>query len=273
MSRTLRFTKMSGTGNYFILVDNRAGAIAEDRKAGLARALSARRVAVGADGLILLEKSDAADVRMRIFNADGSEAEMCGNGSRCLARFAVSAGAAGAAMTIETLAGPVRAEVEGSTVAVELTPPGEIASKGELSFAGQRREVWFADTGVPHAVVLVEDIEDADVRAWGRALRFHEAFRPRGANADFVQALAPGAIAVRTYERGVEDETLACGTGAAASALVAAHLNGWSSPVDVHVRSGEKLRVHFRGRGPRFDGASLAGAVAVTFRGEVDIDG
>jgi diaminopimelate epimerase len=269
----LGFVKMSGTGNDFVVVDNRGGVVAEDAKAALARAVCPRRVAVGADGLILLERSDTCDVRMRIFNADGSEAEMCGNGSRCLAWLAHLLGAAGPKMTVETVAGPVRAEVDGRSVVVELTPPAEIVSKGELEFGGFHGEVFFTDTGVPHAVLFVDDLDAADVRALGRAIRFHAAFQPAGANANLVRVGAPGRIDVRTYERGVEDETLACGTGATAAALVSAWREGWASPVSVSVRSGETLTIHFEGAGPRFEAARLEGAVSVAYRGELERGG
>jgi diaminopimelate epimerase len=270
--RTLGFVKMSGTGNDFVLVDNRKGAAPEDAKAPLARAVCPRRTAVGADGLILLEPSEVADVRMRIFNADGSEPEMCGNGSRCLAHFAQALGAAGDEMKIETLAGVLHAKVDGPRVRVELTRPEEVVSRGELEFAGERREVFYTNTGVPHAAVFVDDIEGVPVREWGKALRFHEEFGDPGANADFVKILGPGKIALRTYERGVEDETLACGTGAVASALIAAWRENWPSPVAVQVRSGEELEISFLGSAPRYDAAFLEGAVAVTFRGEVEFD-
>ena len=262
------FVKMSGTGNDFIIADNRGGRIPEESKADLARALCRRRTSVGADGLLLLEMSDAADVRMRIFNPDGSEPEMCGNGSRCLAHFARSIRAAGPEMTIETRAGIIRAKVGGEVARVELTRPGGLASRGELEFAGGRREVLFANTGVPHAVVFVDDLEAADVRGWGRALRHHDEFAPAGANANFVRIESAGRIAVRTYERGVEDETLACGTGVTASALASAWREGWDSPVTVRVRSGEELDVHFRGDPPDYDRAMIEGPVAVVFRGE-----
>jgi diaminopimelate epimerase len=272
----LEFVKMSGTGNDFVLVDNRGGAVPEPRKSRLARRVCRRRTGVGGDGLVLLERSETADLRMRIFNADGSEPEMCGNGSRCLAAFARSVGAAGPEMTIETKAGPIRAEIvepggRASRVRVELTPPGEVSSRGQLDFAGERREVFSANTGVPHAVVFVDDLDAVDVPSQGRALRFHEAWGEAGANADFVLVEGERRIALRTYERGVEDETLACGTGAVAAALVAAWRGGWPSPVEARVRSGEVLAVHFAGGGPRFEGASLEGAVAVVYRGELDL--
>lgn len=269
-NKPIAFAKMSGTGNDFILIDNRDELFPEGIKSKLARSLCERRLGVGADGLILLERPSlrGCDIRMRIFNPDGSEAEMCGNGSRCLASFAYESGAARQKMTIQTLAGPVRAEVTDGYVEVELTPPGEIATVGELELEGARPEVFFVNTGVPHAVTFVQDLEAIDVRRLGRAIRFHKAFAPAGTNADFVAISGQNSIAIRTYERGVEDETLACGTGAAASALVAAWRQGWSGPVQVNVRSGEKLTIRFEGQPPRYDTAWLAGAVKTTFRGE-----
>jgi diaminopimelate epimerase len=262
------FIKMSGTGNDFIVTDNRNGKIPEKAKSGLARTLCPRRTAVGADGLLLLEMSDTADVRMRIFNADGSEPGMCGNGSRCLAYFARRLRAAGPEMMIETPVGILRAEVDDHTVRIDLTKPKDIASRGELTFAGETREVFFADTGVPHAVVFVDDLNAVDVRAWGKAIRTHDEFGPEGANANFVKIEESGNISVRTYERGVEDETLACGTGAVASALISAWREGWDESVSVRVASGEDLGVHFRGSAPAFDRAMLEGDVSVVFLGE-----
>lgn len=262
------FIKMSGTGNDFIVTDNRNGKIPEGAKPGLARTLCPRRTSVGADGLLLLEMSDTADVRMRIFNADGTEPDMCGNGSRCLAYFARRLRAAGPEMMIETLAGVLRAQVDDHTVRVDLTRPKGISSRGELEFAGERREVLFADTGVPHAIVFVDDLDGVNVREWGKAIRSHEEFAPAGANADFVKIDEPGSIAIRTYERGVEDETLACGTGAVASALVSAWREGWDDAVSVRVKSGEDLGVHFSGAAPDFDRAMLEGDVSVVFLGE-----
>jgi diaminopimelate epimerase len=276
MTGTLSFVKMSGTGNDFIMVDNREGRVPESEKAALAERLCDRRRAIGGDGLILLEQpapSVDADIRMRIINADGSEAEMCGNGARCLARFARSVSAVGTEMTVQTLAGVIAASVDGMSVLVDLTKPTAIESKGELEFAGTTSEVWYTDTGVPHAVVFVTDVERVDVRALGKALRFHEAFRPRGANANFVGVDGVGRIHVRTYERGVEDETLACGTGSTAAALVTAAREGWSSPVTVKVRSGEELVVHFKGSPPGYESAALGGAVTVSFTGSVEVNG
>jgi len=178
------FIKMSGTGNDFIVADNRNGKIPDEAKPGVARTLCPRRTAVGADGLVLLEMSDTADVRMRIFNADGSEPEMCGNASRCLAWFARRLRAAGSEMMIETQAGVLRAEVDDHTVRVDMTRPKGVSSRGELEFAGESRDVFFADTGVPHAVVFVDDLDAVDISAWGKALRTHDEFQPAGLRQD-----------------------------------------------------------------------------------------
>jgi len=220
---------------------------------------------------VLLEMSDKADVRMRVFNADGSEPEMCGNASRCLAWFARRLRAAGAEMMIETKAGILRAEVDDHMVRVEMTKPKDISTRGELKFADETREVFFANTGVPHAMIFVDDLEAVDVYQWGKALRLHDEFKPDGANVNFVKVEEPGGISIRTFERGVEGETLACGTGAVASALVSAWREEWKDPVTVRVRSGEDLGIRFAGTAPEFDGATLEGDVAVVFLGEANL--
>jgi len=271
VTRIVRFTKMAGSGNDFVVGDNRDGALAPAETAACARAVGPRARAGGADGVLLLEPSSSADFRMRIFNADGSEPAMCGNGGRCLALFAADLGlATDGRLRIETLAGPVAARMTApGRVRIELTPPSEIVAHPALSLVGGAADVHLVNTGVPHAVVFVEGLEAVDVRTLGRALRNHPAFAPEGANADFVEPDGSGGVRLRTYERGVEDETLACGTGAVAAALVAAHTRSLSSPVRVIPRSGEEMLVHFTGRGPRFAKAELEGPVSVTFRGEV----
>lgn len=269
--RPVPFVKMSGTGNDFVLVDNRTGFVPEGEKAALARLVCRRRFSVGADGLLLLERSDAADVRMRVFNPDGSEAEMCGNGARCMARFAFETGAAPESMTMETLAGTLHAEVLSEAVKIELTRPSRMKQLDVKPPGAEGPEkVWCMNTGVPHAVVFVTDLEGVDVAGRGGAVRRAPEFKPAGANADFVQVVGKGVIAVRTYERGVEAETLACGTGAVAAGLLAAAREGWRSPVEVRVRSGERLLVHFEGEPGAPSAVHLEGKVRVTFRGEFD---
>jgi len=272
----LKFAKMNGSGNDFVLIDNRAAGIAPELMPALAQGLCARGRSVGADGLIILEPSDRVDPRLgrvdfrwHFFNADGSSAEMCGNGGRCAARFAADRGLAGPAMVFDTIAGPIRAWVDGATVKLEMVPPG--GAYRDLVLEGPAGPVELAgiNTGVPHAVVAVEDMESTPVRELGRFLRFHQHFAPAGTNVNFVRG-ADGELWVRTYERGVEDETLACGTGAVASALMAGQWGWLQSPVTVRVRSGERLKVYYGVEGGRFKEVFLEGAASYVYEGELN---
>ncbi|MBZ0169468.1 diaminopimelate epimerase [Candidatus Methylomirabilis lanthanidiphila] len=267
----LSFVKMSGSGNDFIMIDNRGGRLDIEPRT-LAERLCRRRISVGADGLILVEPSATADFRMRILNADGSEAEMCGNGGRCVARFAEMLGIAGSDMTFETLAGLIRAQVDGSRVKLQTSQPRDIRLHRSIEADGDLREIHSINTGVPHAVLLCEDLEAVAVRTLGRTIRFHPAFQPAGTNVDFVTVLNGHTLTIRTYERGVEDETLACGTGTIASALVAAALGLVSSPVQVRVRSGEILTVSFTGNGPDYQEVFFEGQVRLVYQGELMAD-
>jgi diaminopimelate epimerase len=265
----LAFWKMEGAGNDFILVDDRAGRIRDPKAA--ARRLCDRKFSVGADGLILLCRSRKADARMRILNPDGSEAEMCGNGVRCLAKFAVSRGLAGRRMTVETLAGVIHCRVTGGVVTARLSEPRDLRLKFTIPVGGRKVELHSVNTGVPHAVRVVDSLEDVDVDSLGRSIRFHPRFAPKGTNVNFIEFGAGNAIRVATYERGVECETLACGTGSTASALVAAALKGLKSPVHVRTAGGETLRVHFERSGGRFRHVELEGRVKKTFEGRVNL--
>jgi len=264
----LSFTKMSGSGNDFVMIDNRNGRLDVEPRT-LAKRICPRGLSVGADGVILVEPSSKADFRMRIFNADGSEAEMCGNGGRCVARFAEMLGIAGPRMAFETLAGIIRAEVHGTRVKLQISQPHDLRLRQSIEVDGVVHQLHSINTGVPHAVIFCSDLEEVAVRALGRQIRFHPAFQPAGTNVDFVAALNSKGLVIRTYERGVEDETLACGTGAVASALVAASLGLVSSPVQVRVRSGETLTVHFSGNGPEFREVFFEGEVRLIYQGEL----
>jgi diaminopimelate epimerase len=266
--KKLSFYKMSGSGNDFVMIDNRNGGLDVEPRT-LAKRICRRGMSVGADGVILIEPSAKADFRMRIFNADGSEPEMCGNGGRCVARFAEMLGIAGPRMTFETLAGIIKADVQGSRVKLQIGRPKDLRLRQSIEVEGVMHQVHSINTGVPHAVILCSDLEDVAVRALGRQIRFHPAFQPAGTNVDFVSVLNSRELAIRTYERGVEDETLACGTGAIASALVAAALGLSSSPVQVQVRSGETLTVHFSGHGPEFQEVFFEGEVRLIYQGEL----
>ncbi len=263
------FMKMSGSGNDFILIDHRHPLIDRDQMSAFAQKVCRRRVSVGADGLILIEPSKKADFSWRFFNADGSEAEMCGNGGRCAARFAFLRGIAKASLSFETLAGILSAQVDGMRVKLEMTKPSPPRLDETISIQGKRQPVSIIDTGVPHAVVFVDDIEKVDVVQTGRPIRTHSHFEPRGTNVNFVQVEDGSHLRIRTYERGVEDETLACGTGTVASALIAA-FRGWvKSPVSVKTRSGETLTVHYEMEGKEVKKVFFEGDVHIIYEGEM----
>lgn len=271
----LAFAKMNGSGNDFILFDNRRGLVAPELLPLMARGLCARGLSVGADGLIALESSSREDSRLgrvdfhwRFFNADGSSAEMCGNGGRCAARFALDQGLAGPRMVFDTLAGPIRAWVEGATVKLEMVPPHGAYAGVTLEDLPERVVIGGVNTGVPHAVIAYEKLDAAPVRELGRLIRFHRHFAPAGTNVNFAAA-REGELWVRTYERGVEDETLACGTGAVASALVAGTNLGLVSPVAVRVKSGERLKVHFKAKPGGFEEVFLEGAAVYAYEGRL----
>lgn len=242
----IAFEKMSGTGNDFVIIDNRTLAIPLDEQPLLARKICRRMFSVGADGLIFIEESTKADFGWNFYNADGSVAEMCGNGSRCAARFAYRHNIASKKMKLETLAGIVEAEIceEEEVVRVKMTKPFDFRFDLSLALGDVERSVAYVNTGVPHAVIFVQE-DDVPVKKWGRKVRFHELFEPRGANANFVQVLGKGKLKVRTYERGVEDETMACGTGAVAAALFASLQKGMDSPVEVITSGGDALTILF----------------------------
>ena len=239
---------MSGSGNDFILVDNRANLIEATAAPELARKLCRRKVSVGADGLILIENDVEVDFSWQFLNADGSSAEMCGNGGRCVARLANILGICGPSLSFRTLAGVIKAEVRGSRVKLQMTAPHDLRLDMRLELKENSVNPHFINTGVPHTVFVVEgskDLEKEDVVGWGRKVRYHPQFAPGGTNVNFVSVLGERALAIRTYERGVEDETLACGTGAVAVALVSAAKGMVRPPVEVHTRGGETLTVYF----------------------------
>ena len=243
--RNIEFHKMQGCGNDFILIDNRALAVPTDDMPALAKALCRRTLGIGADGLIFLESlsEPGVDYRWHFYNADGSRGEMCGNASRCAARLALELGLAGLAQTFRSDAGKIKAEVypEGDQVKVRLTAPSGLKIGLSFEIQGRVFEAHFVNTGVPHCVLLVDALDEVDVAGLGRAIRFHHIFAPAGSNVNFVQVIDRGNIAMRTYERGVEAETMACGTGAAASALVCQALGLTGDSVGARTSGGERL--------------------------------
>jgi len=241
------FSKLTGSGNDFIVIDNMSNRVDVDRFREKIPKICSRALSIGADGVIFLEPSTSAHFRWRFYNSDGSEAEMCGNGGRCAARFAFEMDIAPREMFFETMAGVIRACVlEDGEVSVQLSPPHGWRFGEVLELEGCNIEYSFVDTGVPHTVIMVDDLDGIDVEGLGRKIRFHPIFFPSGSNVNFVRVLAENRLAIRTYERGVEKETLACGTGATASALV--HLGGrGEGRVEVLTRGGETLLVEKRG--------------------------
>ena len=260
---------MSGSGNDFIIIDNRAGTWNHVVTSAFVRAVCRRKISVGADGLIFIERSDTVDFLWRFFNADGSPAEMCGNGGRCAARFAVLNGIGGNTLSFETIAGVVHAEVSGAVVKIQLPAPKNLELNIRLEVDGTALVLHSINTGVPHIVLFVDDLETARVKELGERLRFHGRFQPAGTNVNFVSQSSADMLHIRTYERGVEDETLACGTGSVAAALVAIAMGKAASPVQVMTRSGEILKVHAPDMSPPFHEVYLEGGAKVIYSGEI----
>ena len=231
-----------------------------------------RHRGVGADGLIMIEPAEGkADLRMRYFNADGGEVDMCGNGARCFSRFAQRIADVQDSLRFETPAGIISAEFDGELVHLGMSGPTGLKCDHSLEVAGKWIKVHFVNTGVPHAVVFVENLVDYPVLENGRFLRHHADFAPAGTNVNFVHLFPNGTLSVRTYERGVEDETLACGTGVVACALIAHLLHGLPSPVTVRVAGGDDLMVHFVADGPVFREVKLIGPADFVFEGTIAI--
>jgi len=265
----LPFIKMTGTGNDFIIIDHREPVIHPEAMSEFARLVCRRKFSVGADGLILIENSEEADFRWQFFNGDGSVAEMCGNGARCAARFAYMHGIAPARMRFETIAGIIEASVSDINVSVKMTSPKAFQMHHEVEVEGEKITLHSVDTGVPHAVIFVDEIDQVDVCAMGSSIRHHQAFMPAGTNVNFIGRHQDG-FKVRTYERGVEDETLACGTGATACALMAALLEEAGSPVDIITSGGDRLTILFDLHdGPAADNVFLKGPAHVVYKGEL----
>ncbi len=262
------FYKMTGAGNDFIFIDNRDGkANGIDRQTLITKAC-ARNVSVGADGLVLIENSDGdTDFKWRFYNCDGSEAEMCGNASRCAGRFAKLNGIAEDKMSFDTLAGVIEAEVKegGVDVKVQLTPPFDKKSDYTLSLDSEELPISSINTGVPHVVWFADGIEDIDIMKYGSGIRYHADFSPAGTNVNICQIMPDGMLRIRTYERGVEGETMACGTGCVAGAIFAIDKGGLAqSPVTCKTSSGLLLTVYVE-NGKVY----LEGEARVVYKGEL----
>jgi diaminopimelate epimerase len=251
------FYKMTAAGNDFIVFDNRALNLPAARYKPIAQKACTRALSVGADGVILLENSIKADVRARFLNPDG-EPTFCGNGARCAARIAYLQGWAPARMVVETDRGLHRAEVTGSSVTFEMPDPSGFEPV-EVPALGRLWHGAFVDTGVPHFVAIEPAIPEGPIDEIGRALRSHPRFGASGANVNFVAPRAGGGFSIRTFERGVEAETLACGTGCVAAGLALVADGRGRSPIVLRTRSGADVAVRFEGlpeqaRGVRIEG-------------------
>ncbi|HEY5893957.1 MAG TPA: diaminopimelate epimerase [Chthoniobacterales bacterium] len=274
----LKFQKMNGAGNDFVMLDNRQNDLR--LTSGQIARLCDRHRGVGADGVLLVEPAQSgANFRMRYYNADGGEAEMCGNGARCFARFAQKVANAGSQLNFETQAGIIQAEITGDLVTLQMSEPKDLKLNREVILSegsikpGTALTVHSLNTGVPHVVVFVDHLDKVDVANLGAELRWHEAFAPKGTNVNFARQLSSHVIAIRTYERGVEAETLACGTGVVATALIHALVTNVDGPVAVEVRGGETLKVGFRKVGDHhFTDVTLTGPADFAFSGEIDLD-
>lgn len=269
---SIPFVKMVGAGNDFVIIESRN----DFDYAAFAKRVCARHTGIGADGLLVLDKSSRCDYQMRIINADGSEAQMCGNGARCMAAYiAANFKPVKALFSMETLAGEILAEVQGETARVRLSNPKDYRPDMHITVAQQKLEVHYIDTGVPHTVLFVDGLQEVDANSLGALIRNHPRFAPRGTNVNFVEHTREGMIAVRTYERGVEAETLACGTGAVASALIAflhAHPRRKKQKgafMKVSTESKEILEITFDlDEGNRIDNVWLKGSAKLIAKGE-----
>ena len=260
------FWKMHGAGNDFVLVDDRQAEFPSHDREWMA-GVSQRRTGVGCEGIILIQPSRTSDFRMRFFNPDGGEVEMCGNGARCVARLAHEIGAAPASMTIETVAGQLTAEITGERVRLTMTPPKDWRLNRTLAMPEGLLAYGFVNSGVPHAVVRVENLDAVNVAAIGAVIRRHADFAPAGTNANFIAVSDAHNLRIRTYERGVEAETLACGTGMVAAALVAGRMGWVHSPVTLNCASGDQLEVTYSLRGETPEQITLLGPAEHVFKG------
>lgn len=263
------FYKMHGAGNDFIVVDDRQQTFPLHDRAWLA-AIMARNTGVGSEGILLIQPADTVDFRMRFFNPDGGEVDMCGNGARCIARLACEQGVAPSTLRFETRAGIVGAEVQGEIVTLTMTPPGDFRLHQSVQLDGEEIAYHYVNSGVPHVVVEVDDMDGLDIRALGGGLRRHSAFAPDGANVNFIAADGPNRLRIRTYERGVEAETPACGTGIVACGLIAGKIGRCTPPVFLRTAGGYTLHVDYRLTAEGAENVTLTGPAEHVFRGVLE---
>jgi diaminopimelate epimerase len=269
------FMKYHGAGNDFVLIDLCHFAPCRDAPA-LARFVCDRRHGVGSDGLLLLLPSNTADYQMRIFNADGSEPSMCGNGIRCCASYILKYKSSLSELAIETRHAILKCKKLGDEIVVNLGLPEILHWPIQL----EETALFVVNTGVPHAVIFVDDLDEIAVGKWGRQIRSHPCFAPHGVNVNFVSVSEEGKVALRTYERGVEAETLACGTGAAAAAFVAMKVKHLVPPIPILTRSSfaspkvsyhQQIRFFFPGKDKGGCAIEMVGNAKEVFEGSIDL--
>jgi len=272
VSRAVRFWKLEGAGNDFLGLDGRAGGFKLKRQQ--IADLCDRRRGVGAEGVLVVEKPKVrgADFRMRYYNSDGGEAEMCGNGARCFALLARAvSGRKGKELRVQTQAGLLTLRMSGREVQVSMTEPTKLRLGKKVVVAGRKVVVDFLNTGVPHAVLFVRSVRSIDVAKQGRAIRYHSAFAPSGTNVNFVEIGRGNRIHVRTYERGVEGETLACGTGVVAASILSNLRRGLRPPIQVATRGGDNVRVGFSMENGHARKVTLQGPARIVYRGVIHV--
>jgi len=268
----LQFHKMNGSGNDFVVIDNRNLDLSLTREQ--IALLCDRQRGVGADGLLAVEPAEKnADFKFRYYNADGGEAEMCGNGARCFGKYTASLmGEDTTEVSFETIAGTLRAEILGDDIRIAMSDPVDLEMYAPVSIDGLDCPIHSINTGVPHTVAFVDDLENLDVIKYGALLRYHNHYSPNGTNTNFAFVTGESHIAIRTYERGVEGETLACGTGMTACALIHNLLTKASSPVKVDVAGGDTLEIGFiKASEQVFTNVTLTGPAEFVFDGTITI--
>ena len=266
----IKFYKMSGCGNDFIIIDNRDFIVPKTNLAEFAKKICFRKMSVGADGLVLIENTSKADFKWQFYNSDGSLAEMCGNAARCTARFAYINKIAGSQMSFKTQAGIISARIMEQKVKIKMTDPEDFRDEDKIEIDNKSISFISLNTGVPHVVIKTNDIESVDVINLGKKIRFHDKFAPAGTNVNFISISTDNNIIVRTYERGVENETLACGTGCVASALAVARKHNIESPINCLTRSGNQLTVYYSQN--YFKDVFLEGDARIIYQGELNKD-
>lgn len=272
----IKFVKTEGGGNDFILIDRIKQNTGNIDWSKLVLPMCRRKYGVGADGVLVLEGSPKYDFTMRIFNPDGSEVQMCGNGARCSAYYYFKEKKVNS-VKFSTLAGILKAAAGSNKhVKLSLTDPVETKLDILIKIDEHEMSVSYINTGVPHVVVEADRLEDLDVENLGKSIRYNEAFAPEGTNADFVKITGKSSIEIRTYERGVEAETLACGTGVVASAVIESLKNRVKPPVSVMTKGGENMKVYFKQSQDedlisRVYDVKLEGKVNQVFAGEISL--